>query len=389
MYDAIVVGARCAGAPTAMLLARQGHRVLLVDKASRGSDTISSHMFHQVGILYLKRWGLLGRLQDAGTPPCGAFTFFVDGTPLPTPTETTWDVEGTYAPRRTVLDAILLDAAIDAGVEFREHFTVTDLIATDGTVRGIRGHGAGGREHGEWAAIVIGADGKSSTVARLVDAPWYRTEPPADCGLYGYWSGVDMRGYEWHSQTGLGGVLAAPTNDGLVCVVTGGFEPDRFVDIRSDAQAVIGGLIDQLPALAPRVREGRLETRVFAWKDGVNGFRTPFGRGWALVGDAGYYKHPVTGLGMSDAFRDAESLARSVHDALTGQLPMPVALAGYARERDEAASELYDVTRRVLDTYRGPDRGGAAFGRLTELSRTWAHRVAAQGYLDEPAAIAV
>ena len=122
-YDAIVVGGRCAGAPTAMLLARRGYRVLVVDRARFPSDTLSTHVIHAPGVAALDRWGLLDTVVATGCPPIEHYSFdfgpiVIDGTTRP--------VEGhtaAYAPRRTVLDAILTNAAAASGAIVREEFT--------------------------------------------------------------------------------------------------------------------------------------------------------------------------------------------------------------------------------------------------------------------------
>src|SRR5687767_1807370 len=165
-YDAIIVGSRCAGSPTAMLLARKGHRVLLLDKATFPSDTMSTHLVHPPGVASLERWGLLERLEATGCPPVETYSFdlgplTISGSPLP--------IDGIargYCPRRTVLDQLLVDAAVEAGVELREGFTVDELLASDGVVTGIRGHARGGAAVTERARVVIGADGMRSLVAK-------------------------------------------------------------------------------------------------------------------------------------------------------------------------------------------------------------------------------
>src|SRR5690606_8764836 len=158
MYDAIVVGARCAGSPTAMLLAREGFRVLILDRASFPSDTLSAHYIHQPGVARLKRWRLLHQVAASNCPPARAPSvdvgpFQLRGTPPPA-----GDAAEAYAPRRTVLDQILVEAAAAAGVEVRERFSVTDLVMEGDRVTGIRGHGVGGAPVTEQARIVIGAD---------------------------------------------------------------------------------------------------------------------------------------------------------------------------------------------------------------------------------------
>lgn len=169
-YDAVIVGARCAGASTAMLLARQGHRVLVVDRAAFPSDTLSTHLIHPPGLAALRRWGLLDRVVATGCPEITTYTFdlgplVISGSPAGL------GFQGSYAPRRTVLDKILVDAAVEAGAEVREKFTVEGLVTEGDAVTGIRGHGPDGAATTEYGRVVIGADGAHSMVARAVDAP--------------------------------------------------------------------------------------------------------------------------------------------------------------------------------------------------------------------------
>src|SRR5947207_8764370 len=140
-YDVIVVGARCAGSPTAMLLARKGYRVLVVDRASFPSDTLSTHMIHAPGVAALKRWGVLDTVKATGCPPVETYSFdfgpfTIAGTPRPSD-----GISAGYAPRRTVLDKILVDAAAHAGAEVREQFTLDEIIIADGAVVRLRGRG--------------------------------------------------------------------------------------------------------------------------------------------------------------------------------------------------------------------------------------------------------
>src|SRR5579884_1654861 len=219
-YDAIVVGARCAGAPTAMLLARQGWRVLVVDRATFPSDTVSTHLIHAPGIAALARWGLLDRVVATGCPPIERYSFdfgpfMLTGTPRPCGAVAT-----AYAPRRTVLDEMLVGAAAEAGAEVREAFTVDDVVVDDGTVVGIRGRSPTGDRVMERARVVIGADGRNSRVARAVGAQEYATKPMLQWASYTYWSDLPIDGMETVIRPNRGWG-AFPTNDDLTLVVVG------------------------------------------------------------------------------------------------------------------------------------------------------------------------
>lgn len=218
IYDAIVVGARCGGSPTAMLLARKGHRVLLVDRASFPSDTISCHFLHQSGVACLERWGLLPEVTRSNCPPVRSQILDVGPIVLRGAPAGAGGVTDAYAVRRTVLDEMLVGAAAAAGAEVRERFPVSELLVEGARVTGIRCRAVGGATVTERARIVIGADGMNSLVARSVEAPTYNAHPSLTCAYYSYWSGVDVQGAELYARPGQM-IIAAPTNDGQVFVI--------------------------------------------------------------------------------------------------------------------------------------------------------------------------
>jgi len=343
-YDAIVVGARCAGSPTAMLLARAGARVLLVDKATFPSDTMSTHVVHPPGVVALRRWGLLERLEGTGCPRLERYSFdfgplTIAGTPLPVD-----GVAHAMCPRRTVLDQILVEAASGAGVEVRDGFAVDEVLVEDGTVTGVRGHARGGAPVTERARVVIGADGRHSTVARGVGAEEYDVRPSHMVMYYAYWSDLPAGGFDtWIRTEHRRGWAVAPTHDGL-SVMPFGWPIEEFAANRGD----IAGNFERMIALVPEFEERvRAATRVsrFAGTAEVGGwFRKPYGPGWALVGDAGYHKNPITAMGINDAFRDAELLAGAVADVLAGRRAYDDALGEYQRARDDAVRPVYEFT---------------------------------------------
>ena len=293
MYDAIVIGARCAGSPLAMLLARKGYRVLLVDKATFPSDTMSTHYIHQSGVARLARWGLLERVARSNCPPVSRVRVDVDSFVLNGSTEAVEGASDAYAPRRVVLDEILVKAAVEAGVELREGFSVEEVITDGGCVTGIRGRTRGSVQVTERAPLVVGADGMHSTVACAVRAAAYNVRPVLTCAYYSYWSGVPMEGAEVYMRPGR--VVAAwPTNDDLTVVYVAAprWEFQRF---RANVEGNYLETISQLPGLAERVRAARREGRFSGTADLPNFFRKPYGAGWALVGDAGYHRDPITG----------------------------------------------------------------------------------------------
>lgn len=340
MYDVIIIGARCAGSPTAMLLARAGHRVLLVDRATFPSDRLSTHYIQPPGVQSLRDWGLLDAVVATGAPPITRFTVFVDGQPIPMPPQQ--DVA--YCPRRYLLDKILVDAAVSGGAELREGFRVEALQMEGETVTGIVGRDREGNTFHESARFVVGAEGHHSLVAETVNAPKYRQREALTGGYYSYWSGVATEGAEVYISD-RGGVLAFPTNDGQLCIAAGRSH-DQFDAYRKDIEGTFFNILDASPGFAARVRAGQREEKWFGSADVPNFFRKPFGPGWALVGDAGYMKDPVTGFGITDAFRDAGLLSEALDLVLSGQGGVE-ALASYQERRDAAALPIYEMTLRM------------------------------------------
>jgi 2-polyprenyl-6-methoxyphenol hydroxylase-like FAD-dependent oxidoreductase len=343
-YDAIVVGARCAGAPTAMLLARDGYDVLLVDRATFPSDTISTHLIHPPGVAALERWGLLEGVLATGCP--GIHTYSYDfGTVALAGAPGTDESPLAYAPRRTVLDKLLVDAAAEAGAEVREGFGVEDLVTTDGRVTGIRGKARGGPAVTQRARVVVGADGHHSLVARLAGAEAYNEKPALQVSYYTYLSGLPMDGvYEVHLRPARG-FAAWPTNDDLTLVI-GGWPRSELVANRTNIEGNFNATIELVPEFAARYREATREAR-FVGQSIANFMRRPFGPGWALVGDAGYTKDFITGLGIGDAFRDAELCVTALDEALSGARPFDAAMAGYQSERDRQSLSFYEFTAEL------------------------------------------
>jgi flavin-dependent dehydrogenase len=340
MYDAIVIGARCAGSPTAMLLARLGYRVLLVDKATFPSDAISTHFIRTPGVARLKRWGLLDKIIASQCPPNSTMTvdlgpFALAGTP-----PSVEDVAAIYAPRRTILDKILIDAAVEAGAELREGFFVEEILRDGDRVTGIQGRHPGGHSMKKQARIVIGADGMRSLVARSVQAPTYQAKPALTCAYYGYWSSVPLAGAEVYMRPHRM-FIAFPTNEQLACICVV-WPHSEFHAFRADIAGSFLQTLDLAPQFAERVRQGKQEGRFVGTADVPNFFRKPYGPGWALVGDAGYHKDPYLGQGIMDAFRDVELLVEAIDAGFSGRQCLKEALAGYERQRNDTALPLYE-----------------------------------------------
>lgn len=340
-YDVIVAGARCAGAAIAMLLARRGLSVLVVDPVPYGRDTLSTHALMRGAVLQLHRWGLLDAVRASGAPAIGATTFHYGDEVVEVPIKARDGVDALYAPRRTVLDPILVDAAREAGAEVVYGRSVVDLIrGADGRVRGARISDPD-REITEVAAdFVIGADGMRSRVARILGLGPTHTAPDAACAVYSYWQGVPIRGYHWFFEPGVS-IGTIPTNDDATCVFV--LFPQASFDARK-SEGIQGLFEAGLRAVSPELADGvarseRIEKlRGFP---GAPGFLRPaVGPGWALVGDAAYFRDPITAHGITDALREAELLARAIVGGAGD-------LEGYGPARDRRVRGLLDVTHEI------------------------------------------
>lgn len=346
MYDAIVIGARCAGSPTAMLLARKGYRVLLVDKVTFPKDSVRAHFIRVPGVAYLKRWGLLERVIASNCPPIsrvridyGHFSLNGEAPPID-------GVKENIGPRRFVLDKILVDAAVEAGVEIYEDCFIEDLLSDNTGITGIRARSSSARSARlitERARIVIGADGLYSLVARVTQASVYLAYPSQSCAYYTYWSGLHIQeNMVYHRPDFI--FFAFPTNNKQTIV---GFQTklSNLAAIRANvAKFYMHALHMHIPELAEQLRSARQEERFLGVVDLPHYYRKPFGPGWALVGDAGCHKDPILALGISDAFRDVELLVEALDKALSGLLSFDEALAGYERRRNEISRPLYEMS---------------------------------------------
>lgn len=335
-YDAIVVGARVAGAATALQLARRGHRVLVLERAPRGSDTLSTHALMRTGVLLLDRWGLLGRVVDAATPPVHRVTFHYRDEAVPLDLD-----QPLYAPRRTVLDPILGDAAAEAGADVGYGIRVNRLLRDgDGRVRGVRASGPYGSFEAS-ATVTIGADGMRSLVAREVAAPVTRAGSASGAFIYGYWTDIEIEGIEYHFADGVSAGFI-PTNDGRTCVYISASSERFLTELRFDLESAFDRVLREAPRRAAAlVATGTRVSRLRGFPGVPGRFHRPYGPGWALVGDAGYFKDPQSAHGITDALRDAELLSRALDAGLTAEQDLTDALAEYERTRNDLSVPLF------------------------------------------------
>ena len=324
-----------------MRLARKGYRVLVVDRAMFPSDTVSTHVLQPLAVAALARWGLIDRLTATGCPPIHTYTFdfgpfTISGAPG------TKDTPVAYCPRRTVLDKLLVDAAAEAGAEIREGFAVEEILIEDGRVVGIKGRSKGAATVTERAQVIVGADGRYSLMAEAVRPEQYNEKPPLLAAYYTYWSGLPMEGrFETYIRPHRG-FAAAPTHNGLTLTV-GGWPYSEFETNKKDVEGNFLKSFDLAPEFADRVRGAKREAP-FAGAAVSNFFRKPYGPSWALVGDAGYNRDPITAQGITDAFRDAERCAIALDQAFTGARSFDEAMSEYQRDRDEHVLPMYEFT---------------------------------------------
>ena len=340
-YDAVISGARCAGAATALLLARSGAKVLMIDRQAYGSDTLSTHALMRGAVLQLKRWGLIPDIASADTPAIRSTTFHYGSEAIRVAIKPEHGVDCLFAPRRTLLDRLLVDAARKAGAEVRHGVLLSELLfAADGRVIGVSLKGAGGSSMTLRTDIVIGADGRQSTVAQLVKARGYVEGSNASGIVFGYFENLPQDGFHWYFAKDFGaGVI--PTNTGH-CVFAA-IPAQRFsATFRGDIRR---GFLQVLEASSPELRadveRGTLIGRLRGFGGAPGYLRQCHGAGWALVGDAGYFKDPLTAHGITDAFRDADLLSRAVVAGGTR------ALAAYQRERDALSLPFLRITDAI------------------------------------------
>jgi flavin-dependent dehydrogenase len=363
-YDAIVVGARCAGAPTAMLLARAGARVLLVDRATFPSDTVSGHAIKTAGVAYLERWGLLDRVLATGCPPITRLQVSVGDRALsllPPPP----DALPIVAPRRSVLDWILLRAAADAGVSVHERTTVSDLVRDDHHVIGIQAHGVSGRPLRALAPIVIGADGKQSWVARKVGAAYSEYLPPVSMAYYSYWSGAQLEGKIVFAFAAGRAAGVVPTHFGQAMAFIQCHRSERHAFRQDVLRHYVDGL-RSFPAVADVLEHATLEGAPRGMLDLPGFFRQSYGPGWALAGDAAHHKDPIVARGITDAFRDADLLARALVSGLGGETDLLPELARYQTRRELTSRRLNTLNHRLAEL---PEDLDETKRRLTALLR--------------------
>ena len=346
--DVVVVGARCAGAVTAMLLGRLGYRVTVVERGRIPSDTLSTHGIARGGVVQLANWGLLGQVLASGAPAIRQVVFRADGTEEVRTVKPRDRVDHLVAPRRYILDHILAGAAVTAGATIHTGLTATGVLrAGDGRVQGVCAQTADGAAVRVPAKVVVGAQnrvspgwpGCSRSAVREVTPSRQRhllrlCQRPFVARFRVPRRRVRRRA-DW-----LPSASFHPPRRGCVWVCC---PASKIGGLRGGAAEPFLRLLAEVsPTLAVRTRAGRVVVSPVRGAVRLpNQIRQATGPGWALVGDAGYHRDPITGHGITDAFRDAELLARSIDDHLRGG---SADLSGYETARDAALRATVDLT---------------------------------------------
>ncbi|MCO8125923.1 FAD-dependent monooxygenase [Acidimicrobiia bacterium EGI L10123] len=377
-HDVVVVGSRCAGASTAMLLAQQGVDVVTIDRSRFPSDTLSTHSLARGAVVQLHRWGILDEVLASGAPAIREVSFHIGDTVIRKDIKAAAGVDHLVAPRRHILDDILLRAAEQAGARVRTGVTVTDVTrAATGRVDGVVGRGADGEPVELHARFVVGADGLRSRIARAVDAPVTDQRHANGACHYTYVADLDFQGTEFHlSDGGFVGLFPTHCGEANVWVST---PVDRAEGLRGgvDRNRAFRDLVAEIsPAFADRLAAARQTAPVRGFSAMPNLLRQPVGDGWALVGDASYFRDAITGHGMTDAFRDAEHLARTIGAVLAGDVDEADAMARYHARRDEMVSDLFEITC-ALALFPAPDRFSELQKQLSRCIEAEAESLAA------------
>ena len=364
--DVVVVGGRCAGAPTAMLLARAGLSVRLLERSARLGDVVSGHLIKPAGVARLRRWKVLDAVLATGCPRLDDRVLWLDGRPHRPPVPAPGP--GPIAPRRTVLDPILLAAAARAGAEVEMGVSVHGLLREGRRVTGVT-TSAGPRR----ARLVIGADGRNSRIARLAGAQTYNDHPPVTFAYYTYWRGCPVAGvHAWLEPGRFFGIF--PVGGGLALAFVQGPRGQYPTFRREPLPAYVSELRSR-PALAGLLGEAVIAEQLRGTAALPTFFRISSGPGWALAGDAGHHKDPAIARGIADAFRDADLLASAIVVGWDGDLE--AALAEYGRRRDRCAIPLSDANLGIARLDMAAAELGAAWAQMTGLEQV----------LDDPAAI--
>lgn len=351
-YDALIVGARVAGSSLAIRLAQQGRRVLVIDRESFPSDILSTHFLAFNAVESLSRLGVLERIEAAGFRRVLRHRAWIDDICIDVPS----GPRGTFsiAPRRIVLDQVLIDRARECGAEVIERARADALLFEDGVVVGVAIQMIGGERREIRSRVLVGADGKGSQVARWAGAEKYNERPAGRPIYLGYFHGVTELAEPtiemFFATNRIGFCFPMRPNEDLLCVEA---QPEDFEEIRSDPLPWFRAAIATLPGMDARTCDAKLEGKLLGIRSVDNFFRKPYGPGWALTGDAAYVKDPCTGYGIGDALLQGFMLAKSLGATLDGA-PWDATMAAYHERRDAVMTPLFEQTVAAVSAADSP-----------------------------------
>ncbi len=341
MYDLIIVGGRIAGATTAMLAAREGLKTLFIDRHDFPSDTLSTSYIHQSGCALLKRWGLLNKIAESGCPPITETKIRCDEVTILGTVSKDQEQREAYAPRRYILDKIIIDAAVAAGAEFRSKCRLESVETVDGKVRCVSLKTSAGTVMTEQCKVLIGADGMRSSVAQMLEIPFFRKDPTLTCVYYGFWDGLDQCYQLYEGYQRWLGVI--PTNHSTLVVTY--FPQSEFHRIRKSPLTFYTEAVKTLaPEVAAKMQSARRIGKLWGTGDQWNYFRKANGKNWALVGDAAIHKDSLTALGITDALTHAETLIKLLSPCLKSNGDLKVVLEEYSRAIIASTTPGYEDT---------------------------------------------
>ncbi len=333
-FDVVIVGGRCAGASLATYLARAGMQVCVLDKAAFPSETPSTHVIQPRGVDVLAELGALESLLARGAAPLERFSLVVDDIRID------GTLDGAYAfaglnVRRAILDQTLQQVAVKAGADVRTGCRVTGVRTHNDRVIGV--DTADGPVN---AALVIGADGRRSMVAKSVAATKYLVKPAGRIPVWGYFATGPQEPRLRIGRRGNLAFLASPTDSGLymAAVAVDHREAAEFLRNREvNFRNAVRGWPELDDIVGNAEREGPL--RVMAnWH---SYFRESAGPGWALVGDAGHFKDFTPGQGISDALCQAKSLSSAICESTSSASARDEAIQRWWRHRDHTSYDMY------------------------------------------------
>ncbi|MDR0360830.1 MAG: NAD(P)/FAD-dependent oxidoreductase [bacterium] len=342
-YEVLIVGGRAAGSSLALLLARQGHRVLVVDRDEFPSDTLSTHLMNPTAVGRLARLGVLADVEAAGFRRITRMRTWIDDCCFEGPAGP-GGASFSLAPRRAVLDSVLIDHAVTAGAEFEQRTRAENLIVEDGRVAGAVLQRVHGDRRSVRAEVVVGADGRQSRVAQWVGAEKYLEVPALRPGYYGYFQGVEPLPEPavemWFGGDRIGFLFPMRRDEDCLALEV---QPEEFESFRRNPQEAFEERFRALPGMERRTRGATLGGRILGTRGIDNFFRKPYGPGWALTGDAGYLKDPSTGTGLGDALAQSQMLAGSLHAWFAGA-DWDQTMSAFQQRRDAAMLPGYQAT---------------------------------------------